>query len=171
MDAPRAWRERLNPTFLLATMLDDIEKKRGVSVVTTERPSSGTSSSSPSKYVKRQRKTPRAAAPNFFHSPKAWFMYELWSWRFYTWTYAALAFVVWLIQLCGLIAVAAKHPFDATGRSTLYEGSCDQVARTNRYVHWFISLFGMGYLSASAYVMVGTSLQFDCTITDPFSTA
>lgn len=137
--------------------MDDIEKKGAISIVLKERFSSGTSSSTPSKHnVKRVRKEPRAAAPSFFKSPTKWIKYELWSWRFYTWLYAALAIVAWFIQLFGLMAVGAKHPFDATGRSTLYEGSCDQVGRTNRYVHWFISLLGMGYLSASAYVMVGT---------------
>lgn len=152
--------------------MDDIEKKGGVSVVMTERLSSGASSSTPSKYnIKRARSGPRAAAPNFFKSPKEWFKYEMWSWRFYTWTYAALAFVVWLIQLFGLMAVGARHPFDAAGRSTLYEGSCDQVTRTNRYIHWLISLFGMGYLSASAYVMVGTISSFGCSIANISSTA
>jgi hypothetical protein len=151
-------------------MLDDIEKKGGVTVVMTERLSSGTSSSIPSHYVKRARSAPRTPAPNFFKSPKAWFKHEMWSWRFYTWTYAAFAFLVWLIHLFALIAAAAKHPFDANGRSTLYEGSCDQVVRTNRYVHWFISLFGMGYLSASAYVMVGEGSRISYPFTDISST-
>jgi hypothetical protein len=158
----------VQPHIPSATMLDDIEKK-GVSVIMTERLSSPSSSSS--HYVKRQRSAPRAPAPNFFKSPKAWFKYELWSWRFYTWTYAALAFIVWLIHLFALIAVAAKHPFDANGRSTLYEGSCDQVVRTSRYVHWFISLFGMGYLSASAYVMVGLSSRISYPFANISSTA
>jgi hypothetical protein len=34
------------------------------------------------------------------------------------------------------------------------EGSCSRIIKTNRYAHWFFSVFGTGYLSASAYVMV-----------------
>jgi hypothetical protein len=104
----------------------------------------------------RQRGEPRTVAPPFFWSPKAWFKHELWSWRFYVWIYAALAGLVILFHLIALVAVAATHPFDENGRSTVTEGSCSRIIKTSRYAHWFFSVFGTGYLSASAYVMVST---------------
>jgi hypothetical protein len=106
----------------------------------------------------RQRGQPRSVAPPFWWSPKAWFRHEMWSWRFYVWIYAALAGLVVIVHVVALAAVAATHPFDDSGRSTITEGSCGHVIRTSRYAHWFTSVFGTGYLSASAYVMVSDGL-------------
>lgn len=102
----------------------------------------------------RQRGEPRTVAPPFWWSPKAWFRHELWSWRFYVWIYAALAALVVIVHVVALGAVAASHPFDEDGRATVTQGDCSRIIATNRYAHWFTSVFGTGYLSASAYVMV-----------------
>jgi hypothetical protein len=103
----------------------------------------------------RQRGEPRTVAPPFWWSPKQWFLHELWSWRFYVWVYAALAAVVVVIHVIALGVIAATHPFDGD-RATVTTGSCNRIIATNRYVHWFTSVFGTGYLSASAYVMVSS---------------
>lgn len=131
----------------------DYGKDYGTKVVDREVISVSSSSSLGWKPI-RKRGVPRPPGPNFFKSPGRWFKHELWSWRFYVWIYAALAGAVVIINMVVLIAVAVKRPFDTNGRSTLFEGSCQTVKNTNRYAHWFFSVFGTGYLSASAYVMV-----------------
>jgi hypothetical protein len=70
------------------------------------------------------------------------------------WIYAALAALVVVVHVVALGAVAAYHPFDDSGRATITQGDCGRIINTNRYAHWFTSVFGTGYLSASAYVMV-----------------
>jgi hypothetical protein len=133
--------------------------------VTTKQISSMSSSSSLSKASFgwkpiRRRGEPRTVAPPFWWSPKSWFKHEYLSWRFYVWIYAALAGIVVLVHLIALVAVAGTHPFDDNGRSTVTQGDCSRILKTSRYAHWFFSVFGTGYLSASAYVMVSVSCYF-----------
>jgi len=135
-------------------MYEDFEKKELRYNVSERAVVSVSSTSSLGWKPIRQRGAPRTHAPNFFKSPKAWFRHELWSWRFYVWMYGMGALIVALANLFTLIAISSQHPFDSNGRSTLFEGSCSQVQKSSRYAHWFFSVFGTGYLSASAYVIV-----------------
>jgi hypothetical protein len=106
---------------------------------------------------RRKSRPPPKKSINVFKDPVGWFHQEYLSWRFYTVLYASLAAIVMLWNLLTLIGVIAVHGVDPNGRVTIYEGNCARVKRTNMYVHWFISVFGTGFLSASAYVMVDIS--------------
>lgn len=85
------------------------------------------------------------------------------------WIYAALAALGLLVHIIALGAVAATHPFDGD-RATITIGSCNRIIATNRYVHWFTSVLGTGYLSASAFVMVRWKCSHMVSI-NTFSTA
>lgn len=59
-----------------------------------------------------------------------------------------------LWNFLALLGVMAVHGVDSSGRITIHTGGCARIKKENMYVHWFISVFGTGFLSASAYVMV-----------------
>lgn len=135
-------------------MYEDHEKKELEYKVSQREVVSVSSSSSLGWKPIRQRGFTREYAPKFFKSPRAWLKHEHMSWRAYVFMYGVLASVVALVNLFTLIGISLIHPFDSNGRATVFEGSCSKVLKNSRYAHWFFSLFGTGFLSASAYVMV-----------------
>ena len=141
---PRPHYESKAPSFWINVSEHQLRAMSSMTSLTT---------SSMGRKPMRKRGEPRTVAPPFWWSPKQWFKHELWSWRFYVWIYAALAALVVVVHVVALGAVAATHPFEGD-RSTITQGSCSRIIATNRYAHWFTSVFGTGYLSASAYVMV-----------------
>jgi hypothetical protein len=141
--------------------VDDIEKMDPKRAIVAHREIYTPSAISNYDAMPPQRKSrpPPPKSINVFKDPVGWFHQEYLSWRFYTVLYASLAVVVALWNLFTLIGVIAVHGVDPNGRVTIYEGNCARVKRTNMYVHWFISVFGTGFLSASAYVMVSCALN------------
>jgi hypothetical protein len=136
--------------------IDDIEKVGSKGPTVTTREFAAPSNGSTYEGVLRQRKKARTPPPpsvNFFKHPKQWIKEEYLGWRFYTVLYASLAVAVFFWNLFALVGVIAVHGIDANGRVTILMGNCAQVKKTSMYIHWFISVFGTGYLSASAYTM------------------
>jgi len=135
---------------------DDIEAlgPKGSSITMREFVSPSNGSAYEDALPRRKPSLPPPVSVNPFKHPKLWVKQELYSWRFYTVLYASLAVAVWIWNLFALIGVIAVHGVDDNGRVTLLTGGCSQIIKTNRYIHWFISVFGTGFLSASAYVMV-----------------
>jgi hypothetical protein len=135
---------------------DDIEKvgPKGTTITMREfkTPSNGSSYAGELRGP-RQRKPPPPSV-NVFKHPVQWIKQEYLGWRFYTVLYASLAIAVFFWNLFALIGIIAVHGVDANGRVTIYTGNCVRVKKTSMYVHWFISVFGTGFLSASAYTMV-----------------
>jgi hypothetical protein len=136
--------------------VDDIEKlgAKGTTVTTREFATPSNGSSYDGVLRRRKERTPPPPSINVFKHPKQWLKQEYLGWRFYTVLYASLAVAVFLWNFFALVGVVAVHGVDANGRITIHTGNCAQIKKTNMYVHWFISVFGTGYLSASAYTMV-----------------
>lgn len=141
--------------------VDDIEKMDSKGAIITHREIT-TPSSSDGIPATRKSRPPPPDSISVFKDPVGWYHQEYQSWRFYTVLYASLAAVVFLWNFLALIGIIAVHGVDPNGRVTIYEGNCARVKRTNMYVHWFISVFGTGFLSASAYVMVGCVSSVHC---------
>jgi uncharacterized protein DUF6536 len=96
-------------------------------------------------------------AYSVFKQPRAWWTQNYLSWRFYVTIYAGLGLLVTFIVLVALLSAIAAHGVDHTGRIKVYEGSCANAKKSSLFAHLFISGLGTYMLSASAYVMVGST--------------
>jgi hypothetical protein len=157
VDVSSAWRAP-NSTYSATMAVDDIEKLGPKEVMVMTREFATVSNGSSLEGVIRARKERKSISTppsvNVFKHPKQWVKQEYLGWRFYTVLYASLAVAVFLWNFLALVGVIAVHGIDANGRITVHTGKCAQIKKTNMYIHWFISVFGTGYLSASAYTMV-----------------
>jgi hypothetical protein len=150
--------EQPTSTYPAMMAIDDIEKlgPKGVSVITREyaTPSNASSFEGVVRARRERKSIPAPPSVNVFKHPRQWIKQEYLGWRFYTVLYASLAVAVLLWNFLALVGVIAVHGIDASGRIPLHTGKCAQIKKTSMYIHWFISVFGTGFLSASAYTMV-----------------